>query len=125
MVLVGLAALAGCAIQSITELDTDIRKAGLRDVSTTVEVARGSVVVVNASAGRGQTVEEAQDEVAQVVWDTFPHRFDRLRVTIDDEAETWSYAELERDLGDRPASLDVGELFTPQSRQQPGTTTLN
>ncbi len=103
-----LALVAGCsAIDALSDLDGELASEGFGDVSTSVSPTNASHVLVSASAPRGSSVEEAQDQAAEVVWTRFPRRFEHLRVTIDGERRQWTYAELEDELGDRPASLDV------------------
>ena len=51
---------------------------------------------------RARTTDEALDEATEIVWTTFPRRFDVLQLTVDGEGRRLDYAEIEADLG-RPA----------------------
>ncbi|HEV7719714.1 MAG TPA: hypothetical protein VGO60_00430 [Iamia sp.] len=107
LVLAGLALLAACStISSLTGLIEDLQDEGFTDVSANVDRSNASVLVVSADPPDDTTVEEAHVQAAEVVWTSFPRRIEGLRVTIDGEHREWTYAELEDELGARPAELD-------------------
>ena len=102
-----LALLAGCGtVRAFTDLDGALRDAGF--TSTRVNVAGSDPVAltVRADAPAGDSTEEGQDAAAELVWTTFPRRFDEARITIDGQSRTVTPAQLQERFGDRPAGLD-------------------
>ena len=104
-----LALLAGCStISSFTDLESDLDDAGFRDVRISLTTTRPVGLVVSADAPPGRTTAEGVAEAKEVIWTTFPRRFERLELTIDDEHDTLTYEHLEDELGARPERLDAG-----------------
>lgn len=111
MVAVALVVLGACStIGSLSGLIEDLQDEGFTDVSANVDTSDTSVLVVSADPPGATDVEEAQDQAAEIVWTRFPRRFEGLRVSIDGDRQEWTYAELEEELGARPAGLDDADL---------------
>ncbi|MGI8938215.1 MAG: hypothetical protein ACR2JF_08400 [Iamia sp.] len=101
------ALIAGCGtVQAFTDLDSALSDAGFS--STSVNVAAGDPVAltVKADSPDGDTLEEAHATAAKIIWETFPRQFDEARITIDGDRRTVTAAQLQEELGDRPAGLD-------------------
>ncbi len=115
--LVAVLLVAGCAtVQTIADLTDRLEDDGFRHVRVTVDQRDLGVLVVNADAPRGSSTEEGQEAAAEVVWTTFPRRFDAVRTTIDGEGRRWSHAELQDTFGDRPEGLDGTALESDLTR---------
>ena len=112
-----VAAVAGCStIEAFTDLTGALRAEGFTDVEATVGGGDPVVLVVKADAPPGSTTDEALDEATEIVWTTFPRRFDVLQLTVDGEGRRLDYAEIEADLGARPARLDETDLTDEVTR---------
>lgn len=112
-----LVLLGGCStVRAFTELDDALSDAGFS--STQVNVAAGDPVTltVKADAPSGDSTEEAHDEAARVVWESFPLRFEEARITVDGERRTVTSAVLQERFGDRPAGLEEGSLSDEVNR---------
>jgi hypothetical protein len=113
-----MAAIVGCStIEAFTDLTGALRAEGFSDVEATVGGDGSPVVlVVTADAPSGSSTDEALDEATEIVWTTFPRRFDVLQLTVDGEGRRLDYAEIEEDLGARPARLDETDLTDEVTR---------
>lgn len=113
-----VALVAGCStVRAFTDLDTALRDAGFTD--TRVNVAAGDPVAltVSADAPPGDSAEEAQTKAAEVIWTTFPRRFEEARISIDGDSRTVTRDQLQEQFGDRPAGLDdQGDLADDVNR---------
>ena len=113
-----VALVVGCStVEAFTDLDAALRDAGFTD--TRVNVAAGDPVAltVSADAPPGDSPEEAQTAAAEVIWTTFPRRFEEARITIDGDSRTVTAEQLQEQFGDRPADLDdQGELADDVNR---------
>ena len=110
-VLLVLGGLVGCStVQAFTDLASELEGEGFSDVSVNVAGGDPVALTVSADSPAGTGTEEARDQAAEVVWDTFPRRLDEVRLTIDGEGGTLTAAELQERFGDRPAGLEEGDL---------------
>jgi hypothetical protein len=115
--LVAVAAIAGCStIEAFTDLSSALRAEGFTDIEVTVGGGDPVVLVVNADAPSGSTTSEALDDATEIVWTTFPRRFEVLQLTVDGERRRLGYDEIEEDLGARPARLDRTDLTDEVTR---------
>lgn len=112
-----LVLLGGCAtFELLDDMGQRLEAKGFRDVDVRVDERTLSDLVVVADAPRGTSAREGQAQAAEVVWDTFPRRFDILRTEIDGRDQRWTYPELEERFGDRPDRLDRRELEADWNR---------
>ncbi len=117
MALVTLAAIAGCStIEAFTDLTSALRDEGFSDVEATVGGGDPVVLVVRADAPPDASTTEALDDATEIIWTTFPRRFDVLQLTVDGEGRRQDYDEIEEELGARPASLDETDLTDEVTR---------
>ncbi len=112
-----LLVLGSCAtIRVFTDFAEVLRDAGYDDVAVTIDSRGAGVLVVSASAPGGDTLDEAHDRAAELVWRRFPRRFEGARITIDGERRNHTRAQLEETYGPRPASLDETDLTDEVTR---------
>jgi len=103
----------GCgAVGELLQLQERIEREGYRNVSTFHEDFGSSAneVQVDASTGRGEPPPAGNEEIAGVVWRTYPRRFDRVVVTLDDRGEVFTRTDLEATFGPRAEQLDEREF---------------
>lgn len=116
-----VAAIAACStIEAFTDLSGALRSEGFTDVEATVGGGDPVVLVVKAGAPSGTETDEALDDATEIVWTTFPRRFDVLQLTVDGEGRRRDYAEIEEELGARPARLDETDLTDEVTRLSVG-----
>ncbi len=102
-----VALAASCStVRAFTDLDSALTDAGFTSTQVSVGGSDPVTLTVSADAPAGDSTEEAQDAAAQVVWESFPRRFEQARITIDGEERTVTPTELRERFGDRPAGLD-------------------
>jgi hypothetical protein len=104
---------AGCsAVSELIQLEERIERAGYEVESTFHDDFGTSTneVQVEANTGRGQDPPEGNDEIAGIVWETYPRRFDRVFVRLDGTDQLYSRAQLQEQFGVRDARLDEREF---------------
>jgi hypothetical protein len=108
-----LALVVGCgAVSALIDLEERIERRGY-EVSNTFheDFGRGrNEVQIEASVGSGTQPPDGNLEIAGVVWNTYPRRFDRVVVTLDDQVGSFSRGDLQEDFGPRDARLDEREF---------------
>jgi hypothetical protein len=108
-VLIFAVALGGCAIlRDITELNGRIERAGYTDVSTNHSTVNGlTTITITANTVASRRAEsEDVEEIAKIVWETYPRDFDRLQIELNGrQADELTRDDLEAALGPRPAQL--------------------
>jgi hypothetical protein len=112
-VLVVLAIGAGCsAVTELLQLTSRISRAGYSGVEVFHNFGSGSSseVSVDASVGRGEPPPAGQQEIAEIVWTTYPRRFDLLTVTLGGDFDSFERSELTALFGPREPSLDEREF---------------
>ena len=118
--LLALPALAGCGAASSGN-DTPIDKAAWTAAGVDhPEFQLGDDGVLHAEVDTSLPIDDTDDRgagfaerAAQIVWRTYPGRFDVLELTVGHDGvalvtEEYPRADLERRLGPRPAALDDG-----------------
>jgi hypothetical protein len=109
LALAGLALLlAGCSLVSgIVHTEQGLSNAGFGGAKVGFSTTNGQTVVTASVNDRGGSVRSQAQDVAQVVWQNFPGRFDLLQVTVNGRGTvTYSHAQLAANLGPRPDGLD-------------------
>jgi hypothetical protein len=119
LALAGLLLLAGCTtVRGLIDTEDALRRAGYTDVDVGFDSANGFDQVkatVRPPSTEGGADGQAEG-AAQVVWTTFPLRFDLVRVALLGEFEgstsafTYTYGEMAEMFGPRPPGLDDKEL---------------
>lgn len=110
--------LAGCSLfaNGIADAESDLSHAGFGNPSIAIGTnARPTVSVTARRNPAGpKPVEQQALGVASIIWTRLPGRFDLLVVHIDGQAPTgarqFTYAQLDRRYGPRPAGLDRQSL---------------
>ena len=104
---------AGCStVNELLQLAERIERRGYDSVSTFHEdfgTGRNEVQV-DALSGRGLEPPEGLDEIAEIVWETYPRRFDSIAVTLDGQSELYGRSELQERFGVRAERLDEEEF---------------
>jgi hypothetical protein len=112
-VLAGAALVAGCgAVTELLELEERIERQGY-DVDGVFHDDFGqgrNEVQIDAATGRGLPPPEGAEEIAGIVWETYPRRFDRVVVTLDGQDEVFPRSTLQEAFGPRPTRLDEREF---------------
>ena len=104
---------AGCsAVNELLQLAARIERAGYANVETFHSFGTGSSneVTVDASVGRGEPAPAGNQEIAEIVWTTYPRRFELLSITLDGDRELFERGELTALFGARDPSLDEREF---------------
>lgn len=113
LLLVAAGAAAGCSsINELLQLEERIERRGY-SVSSTFHDDFGAgrdEVQIEASRNRGQAPPDGTEEIAGIVWDTYPRRFDTVAVRLDDDARTFSRGDLQERFGLRAERLDEREF---------------
>jgi hypothetical protein len=111
-VVLAVTALASCAtVSSWSGLIRDLEAGGFTNVSVNIDTGdEPYTLVVKADAPEGDSTAEAQEAAAEIVWNSYPSRFEELRLTIEGETEDYTRAELNEQFGARPEALDEGTL---------------
>jgi len=66
-----------------------------------------SEVQIDASSGDdGQPPPDGQEEIAEIVWTTYPRRFDTVFIELDGDQVRFTRGDLQEQFGPRPESLD-------------------
>ncbi|HVF13669.1 MAG TPA: hypothetical protein VM942_03665 [Acidimicrobiales bacterium] len=116
--MVGLLLLGACTtIRGLIETEEALTGAGYTDVEMGFDSAEGfnqiDINVRPPSSAEGDA-EDAAERAAEVVWNTFPLRFDILRVDLLGPFEgfrtTYTYGEMAEIFGARDPALDEKEL---------------
>lgn len=112
LVALAVGATACSSISELLELQERIEREGYRVGDVFHDDFGGSrnEVQVDASTGRGLEPPEGQEEIAGIVWETYPRRFDSVSVTLDDDVATFSRGQLQERFGQRAARLDEREF---------------
>jgi hypothetical protein len=99
---------SGCGtISAFVDLQDELNNAGFSNVSVNVDSGTGGdTLKIDATRPPGTTLEEARTRAAQIAWETFPRRFNRLLLDIDGQTVSLSRDELQQQFGPRPARLD-------------------
>ncbi len=104
---------AGCStVNELIQLSERIERRGYDAVSVFHEdfgTGRNEVQV-DAASGRGLGPPQGLDDIAEVVWDTYPRRFDSIAVTLDGQSELYDRSELQEQFGVRDERLDEKEF---------------
>jgi hypothetical protein len=114
--LLGVLVLAGCTtIRGLIDTENALGRAGFTDVDVNFSSDNGFDQVEVALRPKSTELPAADAEAAaQVVWTTFPLRFDLLRIERlgpgDSQVTTYTYSEMAEIFGARPAGLDDKEL---------------
>jgi hypothetical protein len=104
---------AGCgAVTELLQLEERIEREGYEvDGVFHDDFGRGrNEVEVEAATGRGEEPTAGNEEIAGIVWTTYPRRFDRVRVVLDGEEVGFTRGDLQESFGPRPAQLDEREF---------------
>lgn len=103
------AAVAGCStINELIQLQDRIEREGY-EVSNAFHDDFGSSlneVQIEATTGRGEEPPAGTEEIAEIVWQTYPRRFDTVAVELDADSRTFSRSQLQERFGPRPEQLD-------------------
>lgn len=90
------ATLAGCAaIADLAALQTRIESAGYQNVTLHHRSDNGTDLLQIRASGPDP------DQVAEIVWNTYPEHVDEVSITLDGTATTYSEAELRDAFGER------------------------
>jgi hypothetical protein len=111
-VALAVGATACSSISELLELQERIEREGYRVGDVFHDDFGGSrnEVQIDASTNRGLEPPEGQEEIAGIVWETYPRRFDSVSVTLDDDVATFSRGQLQERFGLRAARLDEREF---------------
>ena len=106
--LISAFALTGCSVTDLWDLELRIEEAGYRDVlvSESTSSDRTTLTVEARTLAPRDFDREDIETIAGIVWDTYPHDFDQLRITLNGaKAESLSRDELTLAFGPRPEQL--------------------
>lgn len=112
IVALALAAGACSTLDELFQLEERIEREGYRVTNVFHEdFGRGAnEVQVDAESNRGQEGAAGRDEIAEIVWTTYPRRFQTVAITLDGDLEVLSRGELQERFGPRPERLDEEEF---------------
>lgn len=98
LLLVLCAALVGCtAITDQANLQIRIEDAGFSRVTTFHRSINGTDILEVTASGTGKK----PDEVAEIVWDSYPEHVDQLLITLNGTQKTYTNEELRSAFGER------------------------
>lgn len=110
VLLLAAGAGAGCsAVDELIQLAERIELQGYTGVETfhnDFGSGTSNELRVDASVGRGQEPPEGQEEIAGIVWDTYPRRIQLITVSLDGDTTTFDRGDLEALFGPRAETLD-------------------
>ena len=115
LAVVGLALLAGCTtIKGLIDTENALDRAGFTDVDVNASTDNGfdTVEITVRPPAEGSAASEAE-RAAEVVWTTFPLRFDLVRIKLlgpDDTTTSYTSSEMREIFGPRSPDLDEKEL---------------
>lgn len=107
-------ALAGCgAVTDMTDLHSRLTDAGYTRISTNQGSVNGTDRLEVRASGAGP--RHATDEIAEIVWNTYPQRLDQVSITLNESHEVYKEEDLraafgERQVTEKPAE-DVGRTI--------------
>lgn len=112
VVLAALVTSACSTIDELFQLEERIEREGYRvDNVFHEDFGTGrNEVQIEADSNRGLQGAEGIEEIAQVVWTTYPRRFDTVAVTLDGTQDILSRGELQERFGPRAERLDEREF---------------
>ena len=115
VVLLAVGSAACSTIDELFQLQERIEREGYRVTNVFHEdFGRGAnEVQVDAERNRGLAGAEGREEIAGVVWTTYPRRFQTVDVTLDGEEEVFSRGDLQERFGPRAERLDE-EAFSDE-----------
>lgn len=116
-VVVGLLAVGSLAsscssLDELLQLEERIEREGYRVGSVFHEdfgTGRNEVQV-EATSNRGLEGAAGQEQIAEIVWTTYPRRFQTVVVTLDDDQALFGRGELQERFGPRAERLDEREF---------------
>lgn len=106
--LICVLALVGCSsLVALSELQSDLQSAGYESQNINHNVMNGhSTLLINAAMPHGVPSEDDANQIAEIVWTTYPAEVDELVITINgQQLMDASAADLKERFGERPASL--------------------
>ena len=107
-------ALAGCGVvNDMADLQSRLTDAGYTRVSTNQGAVNGTNRVEVRATGAGP--RHSTDQIAEIVWNTYPQRLDQVSITLNESREVYKEDDLratfgERAVAERPAE-DVGRTI--------------
>lgn len=107
-ILVCVLALTGCsALAGLAQLQSDLSSAGYNATGINHNTTTsGSTLAVEVAMADAVPTDEDADRIAEVVWTSYPARFDELVIVINGKSFMDASADDLRDrFGERPASL--------------------
>jgi hypothetical protein len=112
---VAIAAAAGCsAVTELLQLTDRIQREGYTSVevfhSDSFGTTAASEVQIDAGVGRGEPAPAGQQEIAEIVWTTYPRRFDLVTIDLSGDQASFDRRQLEALFGPRDPSLDEQEF---------------
>ncbi|PWK86384.1 hypothetical protein C8D88_105433 [Lentzea atacamensis] len=94
------ATLVGCAaIADLAALQTRVQDAGYQNVSLYHRSDNGTDLLEITASGSDP------DQVAEIVWDTYPEHVDQLSITLNGTQKVYSEAELREAFGERQVTV--------------------
>jgi hypothetical protein len=100
------------AINELLDLEARIEREGYRVDDVFHDDFSGSrnEVQIHADSNRGLDPPDGQEEIAGIVWETYPRRFESVAVELDGEDATFTRSQLQERFGPRVARLDEHEF---------------
>jgi hypothetical protein len=101
-------ALAGCGvIGDLATLQARLEDTGLTNVSTFHETVDGDdrLEVTADSSDAARTT----DQIAEVVWDSYPQHVDQVSITLNQAYEVYSADQLQQAFGDRQVAVKADD----------------
>ena len=112
LVVLAVGVTACGAIDELLELQERIEREGYRvdDVFHDDFGGTRNEVQVDAESNRGLDPPDGQEEIAGIVWETYPRRFESVAVSLDDDLVTFTRGDLQERFGPRTPRLDEQEF---------------
>jgi len=117
LVVLGVVLLAACTtVRGLLDTEQALEGAGYTQVDVGFDSNNGfdQVEITLLPDGTETSADEQAERAAEVVWTTFPLRFDLLRIELlgrfEGEATTYTYGEMAEIFGPRDPGLDDKEL---------------
>jgi hypothetical protein len=100
------------AIDELLQLESRIEREGYRVDDVFHDDFGGSrnEVQIDADSNRGLDPPEGQEEIAGIVWETYPRRFETVAVDLDGDTATFTRGQLQERFGTRSPRLDEQEF---------------
>lgn len=118
VLVLAIAAPACSTLDELFQLEERIEREGYRVTNVFHEDFGGGAneVQVDADRNRGLAGAEGREEIAGIVWTSYPRRFQTVAITLDGDLQVFSRGELQERFGPRAERLDEEEFSDEVNR---------